>query len=217
MALGMDGAPDIGKLDTSVITTDVGAVLIAAAETTANALAWSFELLALNPSEQERIRAEALSVLGADRLPEADDVPKLQAARRAFAEALRLYPPSWYVTRRALIDTNVDGHATSAGTLVLTSPYLVHRDPRHHAKPDQFAPDRWSDEIETRPRSAFYPFGGGPRQCLGERLAWLQGAITLSVAARRWRLSSVPGCTATPRFGASLEPHPGVRLRVDDW
>lgn len=174
------------------------AVFLAGIETTSVALTWAAWLLATHEDESARLRAE----------------PARSAA--VFAEALRLYPPAWYVGRRTLEDTDVGGHRLAAGSIVLVCPYLVHRDPRLHPDPVRFRPDRWLDGTRAaRAAFSYLPFGGGPRQCIGEVLATLEGCAVLETLAGRLRFEPIPGAPEpVPWAGASLAPAQPLRLRA---
>jgi cytochrome P450 len=167
-------------------------VFVAGADTTASALAWAWHLLATDSAARDAVQDEA-------------------AARAAFAETLRLYPPSWTIGRRALEGGPVAGHDVAAGRVVLLSPWVTHRDPRFFADPGRFNPARFADG-ERQP--AWFPFGAGPRQCLGERLAWLEGTIAVSEIARRIVLHAVDGAVEIEP-GATLRPRGGLPMRVE--
>lgn len=185
-------------------------ILLAGVDTTATAVTWALIEAARRGGEAERLRDEALAADG--------DPERLPASRAFFAEALRLYPPSWYIGRRARVDTGAGPVDLPAGTVALASPYLIHRDERLHAEPDRFHSGRWlRGEGEDRRGLAYLPFGAGPRQCLGERLAWLEGTLLLSAIARRWRLEPLdPG---PPRLSAksTLAPFTRARLVARAW
>ncbi|TMK94571.1 MAG: cytochrome P450 [Actinobacteria bacterium] len=179
-------------------------ILLAGVDTTATALTWALSELARRPDEMERLRDEALAADG--------DPERLPRARAVFAETLRLHPASWFIGRRARRETTVRDLDFAPETVGLVSPYLIHRDERLHREPDAFTPERWLNGSQDR--VGFLPFGAGPRQCLGERLAWLEGALVLAAIARRWRLEPLGGGPSGHTAGATLAPHPPARLRV---
>jgi cytochrome P450 len=182
-------------------------IFLAGHETTANALAWTWHLLALHPDVEARLHAEADAVLGG-RLPTADDVPALRYTRQVFAEAMRLYPPAWTIGREPRADFQAGGYRITggAGVVVMLSPWVVHRDARFFSDPGRFDPGRWTPEREAAlPRYAYFPFGGGPRKCIGEGFAWMEGVVVLAAIARQWRLRHAPG--------ARVEPEPLITLR----
>jgi len=199
-------------------------LLLAGHETTANGLSWAWHLLAGHPDAEQRLHAEIDAVCG-DRLPTAGDVPRLTFTRAVFAESLRLFPPAYVLGRRALSAYDVPGtdYTLPAGTVVLVSQYLLHRDPRFWDAPDRFRPERWLEK-EAGPvashRHAYFPFGGGPRMCIGEQFAWTEGVLVLATIARRWRFDAPPGRHVALQPIVTLRPKGGLamtcRLR-DRW
>jgi cytochrome P450 len=131
----------------------------------------------------------------------------------AFEEALRLYPPAWIITRRALADDELGGYAIPAGALVVLSPYTAHRDPAFWQEPEHYDPERFSPERSAgRPRFAYFPFGGGPRLCIGNTFALLEAQVVLSQVASRYRLELVPGQSIEVEPGVTLRPKHGLRM-----
>jgi cytochrome P450 len=183
---------DAGEAGPDVITDqlrdDALTILLAGHDTIANALIWTWIELAGRPDIEARLEMELDTVLGA-RSATAADVPALGFTRRVLAESLRLRPPAWVIARTAAVDHEVGGVRIPAGAIVLISQYLIHRDERFFPNPLDFDPDRWLDERqEGRPRMAFIPFGAGPRACIGEGFAWMEGVLLLATFAQRWRL-----------------------------
>jgi len=195
--------------------SDLMAILLAGVETTSMALTWTCVLLARHPEAQERLREEARSVLdGADPAP--GSLEQLPFARAVFAEALRLYPPSWYIGRRASVEQTLAGHIVPAETVILVSPYLAHRDERNFERAGEFLPGRWASDGTASNELTYFPFGAGPRQCLGERLAWLEGMIVPVHLVHRGRLV-LDGPLPRVRAGASLAPDRRVRMRLEPF
>jgi cytochrome P450 len=194
-------------------------------ETTANALAFTWYLLGTHPPIEQRFHAELDSILNG-RVPTATDLDNLPYTRAVFAESMRLYPPAWVVARQAAQPIELAGYRVPAGTIILMSQWVSHRDPRWWPDPERFNPDRWLDESShaaaQRPRYAYFPFGGGPRSCIGEAFAWTEGLLVLAVLAQRWRLRLInpeppallPSITLRPAGGipAMVERHSGVPL-----
>jgi cytochrome P450 len=181
-------------------------LFLAGHETTANALTWTWYLLSQNPEVERRLHAEIDAVLGG-RAPMLADVGELRYTEMVLAEALRLYPPAWAIGRMAKGDFELDGVEIAAGSICILSPYLVQRDARWFPDPEKFDPERWTTEArDSRPKFAYYPFGGGARVCIGERFAWMEGVIVLAAIAQKWRLRLVPG--------QRVEPLPLITLRV---
>ena len=168
-------------------------LFLAGHETTANALSWTWYLLSQHEPVHLKMRAELETVLGPDRLPGLEDMPRLPYTRAVFAESMRLYPPAWVVGRRAMDDVTIGNYAVPKRTIVVVSQYLIHRDPRFWPNPEAFQPERWLDEEAraAQPKFAYFPFGGGARSCIGESFAWAEGVILLAVIARRWRFERI--------------------------
>jgi cytochrome P450 len=188
-------------------------LLLAGHETTANALAWSLHLLANDPPAQARLHAELDTVLNG-RMPGGSDMPRLAYVSAVWREALRLFPPAWLVTRRLVREHWVSGSRLPAGSMLLLSPWVVHRDPRWWPEPDKFRPERWLAQPD-RPRYAYFPFGGGPRQCIGNDFADLEGILALATILRRWRISPAPQAPpVSPEPLVTLRPRHGVTVIV---
>jgi cytochrome P450 len=188
---------------------EVLTLLLAGHETTAAALSWTLHLLALHPAAQEEAHEELDQVLHGRPVSPAD-LAALPVTRGVFAESLRLYPPSWGIARQAVSEVEAGGASIRAGELVLLSPWVVHRDPRWWTDPDRFAPQRW--DRPGADRAAWFPFGAGPRICVGERFAWAEAAAVLGAVLTRWRLHAVPGRPPRPSARITLRPADGVWL-----
>jgi cytochrome P450 len=189
-------------------------LLLAGHETTALALSWTWYLLAQHPDVDAAMQTELQTVLGG-RLPTAEDLPHLQYTRMVLSEALRLYPPAWLMTRRAREAVVIGDYHFPQGTFFLLSPYLTHRDPRFFADPKAFVPTRWAAPPDAGPsRYAYVPFGGGPRQCLGEGFAWMEGLLVLTTVAQTWRMHLVPGHPVEPWGLVTLRPKAGIHVRL---
>ncbi|KAE8764726.1 cytochrome P450 [Georgenia thermotolerans] len=185
-------------------------MLLAGHETTANALAFAGHLLATHPAVQDRVAGEVLGVCGAGGRPSVEDLGRLPLTRATLAEALRLYPPSWAMGRQAQVPTQVGDVEVPTGTVLLASQWVLHRDPRWWPEPGTFDPGRFLTPAPDRPRFAFFPFGGGTRQCIGEAFAWTEGVLTLATILARWRLLAVPGRELTLDPLLTLRPRDGV-------
>ncbi len=207
-----DGSP----LSPRQIHDEALTLLLAGHETTALALSWTWYLLAHHPAVDAAMQAEIQTVLGG-QLPTVADLPQLQYTRMVFTEALRLYPPAWLMTRRAREDVTIGDYRFPAGTFFLLSPYLTHRDPRFFPDPEAFVPTRWVAPPEAGPaRHAYLPFGGGPRQCLGEGFAWMEGLLVLATVAQMWRMELVPGPPVAPWGLVTLRPKQGIQVHLID-
>jgi cytochrome P450 len=203
-------------LDNREIRDEVVTVFLAGHETTANALAWSWCLLADHPEAEQAMHREIDAVLG-DRLPTAQDLPSLPLTSGVFAETLRLRPTVPMVFRRVVEPLELAGYPLPRGAVVILSQYVTHRDPRFWPDPERFDPRRWLPEaMVERPRLAFFPFGGGPRVCIGEHFAWLEAVLILAVVAQRWRLVAPDGGPApAPVPGLLTRPPDSARMRLE--
>jgi cytochrome P450 len=189
-------------------------LLLAGHETTALALSWTWYLLAHHPDVDAAMQEELQTVLGG-RLPTAADLPQLPYTRMVLTEALRLYPPAWLMTRRAREAVTLGDYRFAPGTFFLLSPYLTQRDPRFFPDPEAFVPTRWATPPEAGPaRSAYLPFGGGPRQCLGEGFAWMEGLLVLTTLAQTWRMQLAPGPPVEPWALVTLRPKQGIHVHL---
>lgn len=188
--------------------------LIAGHETVASALAWTWHLLAENPAAEARLGAELAEVLGG-RPPAVDDLPRLPYTQAVFEEALRLYPPAWIITRKALGDDEICGYRVPAGALVVTSPYVTHRLPQYWDAPEVFRPERFLPEAAARrQRFAFYPFGGGPRLCIGNGFAMVEAGLIIASVAQRYRPRPVSGHPVVVEPGVTLRPKHGLLMHL---
>jgi cytochrome P450 len=187
-------------------------IFLAGHETTANALSWTWYLLAQHPEAEAKLHEELDEVL-AGRPPTAEDLPRLRYTEMVFAESMRLYPPAWILGRRALEDYEVGGYLIPRDSLVILSPYVMHRDPRFFPDPSRFDPERWTPEAKSaRPQFSYFPFGGGPRRCIGEGFAWMEGVLVVATLARKWRLRLAPEQRVEPQPGVTLRPRHGIRM-----
>jgi cytochrome P450 len=180
-------------------------LFLAGHETTANALSWTLFLLAKYPGIRRRLREELRNVLGTDR-PGAGHLERMKYLDRVIRESLRLYPPAYVMGRRAIEEHRLAGIPIPKGSILLVSPWTVQRSDRYYHEPLIFHPDRWTQEFRASiPKYAFFPFGGGPRQCIGEGFAWMEMALALAVLVRDWDFDLVPG--------QEIRPNPAMTLR----
>ena len=187
-------------------------IFLAGHETTANALNWTWYLLAGHPAVEARLHEELDQVLQG-RLPTMADLPALRFTENIVRESMRLYPPAWMVGRRAVADFPMGGYTVPARSIVLMSQYVMHRDVRYFPEPDQFDPGRWTPEFKAAlPRYAYFPFGGGPRQCIGEGFAWMEAVLLLATLAQQWKLRLVPGHPVVPQPMITLRPKHGLLM-----
>jgi cytochrome P450 len=188
-------------------------LFLAGHETTANALTWTWYLLSQNPEVEQKMHAELAAVLGG-RTPTADDVENLTYTRMVLSESMRLYPPAWVLGRQALEDYEVGGYVLPQGSVLMMSQWLIHRDERFYSDPQRFDPERWTPEAQAgRPRLAYFPFGAGPRLCVGEPFAWMEGILILAELGQRWRfhlstgqkIDLLPQVTLRPKYGMQMQ------------
>jgi cytochrome P450 len=196
------------------IRDEVMTLFLAGHETTANTLAWTFWLLSSCAAAEAKLAEELERVLGS-RTPIVADLPNLPYVERVVKESMRLYPPAWVMGREALWECEVGGYRMPAGTTALMSQWVVHRDPRYHRDPQLFDPDRWTAEYEDGlPRFAYFPFGGGPRQCIGAGFAMTEARLVLATVAQRFRMELVPGQKVEPYASITLRPKEGIRMTL---
>jgi cytochrome P450 len=185
-------------------------IFAAGHETTANALAWTWYLLATHPEAKARFYEEVDRVLQG-RTPNADDLQHLPYTRAIFDESLRLYPPAPAVQRKAAVSTTMGGLPLPAGALVLVGTYNLHRHPAFWPNPDQFLPARWLDSEQSAARYAYLPFGAGPRACVGIHFASLEGPLLMALIGRRYDLQLAQE-TVEPELMVTLRPKGGIRM-----
>ncbi len=192
---------------------EIMTLFLAGHDTTANALAWTWYLLAQNPAVEEKLHAELRRVLG-PRSPSVADLPRLPYTEMVLKESMRLYPPAWGFGRLPLRDFELDGYRIPAGTNVFISQWITQRDPRFFPDPLRFDPERWRDDPIRRgllPRFAYFPFGGGPRVCVGAGFAMMEATLLLAAIAQRFRFSLVPDHPVEILPSVTLRPKHGIK------
>jgi cytochrome P450 len=190
-------------------------LFLAGHETTALALSWTFYLLARRPEARDRLEAELASVL-AGRTPTVEDLPKLEVTDAIVNEAMRLYPPAWAVGREATVDWSIGGFDIPKETQLWASPFVMHRDPRFWDEPERFLPERWRGGLAKRlPRYAFFPFGGGPRLCIGNAFALMEAKLLLATIAQRRRFALRSSREIAAGAAVTLRPRGGVPVVVE--
>ena len=189
-------------------------ILLAGHETTALALTYALYLLAEHPDTQTALHAELSDVLGG-RLPSFDDLPRLPYTRQVVLESMRLYPPADVLGREATVDCEIGGILVPKGTTVFMSQWVMHRDPRYFPDPLRFDPGRWTEAFErSLPRFAYFPFGGGPRFCVGQGFASAEAALILAAVCQRFAFAPDPIFHLELWPSITLRPRDGVRLIV---
>lgn len=196
---------------------EVMTLVLAGHETTANTLVWTFHLLAENSAVERRLAAELEAVLGAGdaaRAPTIEDIPRLPYTSMVVKESMRLYPAAWGMGREATRDTDVGAYRVTRGTTLLLLQWMAQRDPAYFPDPTAFRPERWeSDFAKSLPRFAYFPFGGGPRQCIGNAFAIMESTLVLATIASRFRLASAYA-KLEPVAAATLRPKGAVPMRL---
>jgi cytochrome P450 len=191
------------------LRNEVLTLLLAGHETTANALTWTWYLLSKHPGVARQVRAELVELLG-DRVPAAEDLPKLAGTTRVIQEALRLYPPIWVMERRALADDVIAGYHIPAGSTVVICPYVTHRHREFWENPEGFDPDRFL----SGPPQAYLPFGLGQRLCIGNHFALMEARVIVAMVLRAFRLDLVPGFPVVPKPGITLRARHGLLMTL---
>ncbi len=211
--LAAASSTDDGEFDAAELRDQVLIFLLAGHETTATSLAFSLHLLARHPEHQARAREEITRVLG-DRTPEAADLERLPYLTQVLKEAMRLYPAAPVIGRNAVAEAEVAGHTIPAGADVILAPWVTHRHPQYWPDPERFDPDRFTPEAEAaRPRYAWFPFGGGPRACIGQHFSMLESVIALAMILRAYEFEAVD--TEVPLgAGMTLEVGGPLRCRI---
>jgi cytochrome P450 len=213
-------ADDGSRMSNQQLRDEVMTLLLAGHETTANVLTWTWYLLAHNPAVEARLASELGDVLD-DRQPTVADLPRLVYTERVVLESMRLMPPAYTLGREAKEDCVIGDYLVPAGGTLLLSQWVVHHDARWFAEPERFNPDRWTDEFQrTRPKYAYFPFGGGPRVCIGNTFAMMEATLIIATIAQHHRLRlagdepirPIPAITLRPAGGmpmiATERPHP---------
>ncbi len=205
---------DGSQMTDKQLRDEVMTLLLAGHETTALTLSWAWYLLAKHPAAQAKLHEEVDKMLSR-RLPSAPDVGQLTYTNNVVRETMRLYPPAYVMTRRAAETVEIGGYVLPAESNVILSPWVTHRDPRFFPNPEAFEPERWSaGKEQTIPKFAYFPFGGGPRVCIGNAFALMEAAVLLASVAQRFHISLVPGSTVAPLASITLRPRNGVHVRL---
>ncbi|HEY3027887.1 MAG TPA: cytochrome P450 [Pyrinomonadaceae bacterium] len=214
LLLAQDEEGQSGGMSDVQVRDEALTIFLAGHETTANALTWTWYLLSENPAAEAKLHEELQEVLGS-RIPTVDDFPSLRYTEMVMAESMRLFPPAWAIGRLAVDDCEIGGYQVPARSLVLMSQYIMHRDARYFPQPERFDPERWTPGArESRPQFSYFPFGGGPRRCIGEGFAWLEGVLLLATLAQHWQMRLVPNHPVGLRPVITLRPKHGMRMII---
>jgi cytochrome P450 len=215
LAMLMSAMDEDGSQMTPLQLRDEAMTLfLAGHETTAITLAWAWYLLSLNPAARKRMQQELYDVLGG-RAPDAGDMARLPYLLGVVNEVLRLYPAAYLVARTSIAPFSIAGYEFPTDTTVLMSQWVMHRDPRYFEEPLEFRPERWLDGLEDRlPRGAYFPFGDGPRRCIGQNFALMELALATAVVAQKFSFDLVSGHPVVPEPLVTLRPKHGIRMTI---
>ena len=215
MLLAARDADSGQPMPTMQIRDEVLTLLLAGHETTANALTWTFYLLANTPEVETKLHDELDDVLGGSA-PSVEDLPRLPYTAMVIQEAMRLYPPAWAISRAAVADDVILGYRIPAGSVVLLSQWVTQRHPDFWDEPLRFRPERFApDELARRSRYAYFPFGGGPRLCIGEQFALVEARLILATIAQSYRLRLATDQAVTPEPLVTLRPRGGISMFLE--
>jgi cytochrome P450 len=213
MLLAAGGDDERGLSDVE-IRDQVKTLLISGYETTGATLGWFWYCLAGRPDVEARVREEIRAVVG-DRLPRMEDLQALAYTRQVLNETLRLYPPAPWLGRQARDACEVNGHPVGRGAVVCVSPFVTHRHPEFWDEPDRFDPEHFSPAaVRQRPKTAFFPFGTGPRYCVGQAFATMEMLLVISTVLPRWRFTLEPGAVVRPQVRGTLQTAFGLPMAM---
>ena len=214
LLLAQDTEGDGGTMTDEQLRDELMTIFLAGHETTANALTWTWYLLSQNPEVEAKLHDEIDRVLEG-RLPIFEDVAQLKYTEMVLAESMRIYPPAWAIGRLAMNESEIGGYVVPKKSLVLMSQFVMHRDPRYFPEPLRFDPDRWTaGSREARPQFSYFPFGGGPRRCIGEGFAWMEGILLIAALAQHWQMRLAPNHPVALKPVITLRPKHGMRMTV---
>ena len=189
--------------------------LLAGHETTALALSWTWYLLAQHPDEEQKLHNELDRMLFG-RVPEFSDLSALPYTDAIVKESMRLYPPAWSLARTVMSDVELAGYVVPKGANIVMSQWVMHRHPAYFSDPDKFIPERWlGDRQRKLPRFVYFPFGGGPRQCIGAAFAQMEAAILLATIAQKYKLRAIADHPVIPVPSFTLRPKHGIRMSIE--
>jgi len=212
LLMQVEDADDGSRMSNQQLRDESVTLIIAGHETTANTLTWAWYLLGQHPKVQSKLQEELRTVL-AGRVPTVEDLPNLIYANQIIQEAMRLYPAAIEVTREASEDCEIGGYCIPRGTTLIASQWVMHRDPQYFENPELFQPERWADELEKRlPRGVYFPFGDGPRVCIGKSFAQMEAVLILATIAQQFTLELVPNQEIVLEPSLTLRPKDGLQV-----
>jgi cytochrome P450 len=187
-------------------------LITAGHETTANTLAWTWMLLSQHPEVQTKLLEELQEVLGG-RSPTVADMPRLRYTNMVIKEVMRVYPTVSLMNREASEDCKIGDYEIPAGCAIIMSQWVMHRDPRYFEDPEAFKPERWAGDLEKQlPRGVYFPFGDGPRFCIGKGFALMEAVLLLATIAQKFQLTLVPDHAIVPQPSITLRPEYGIKV-----
>ncbi|HEY9641571.1 MAG TPA: cytochrome P450 [Coleofasciculaceae cyanobacterium] len=212
MLMQLEDADDGSRMTDKQLRDEVATLILAGHETTANALSWTWMLLANHPHVRQTLDTELKTVLDG-RSPTIADLPQLTYTHWVIQEAMRLYPPVTEVTREATQDCEIGGYTIPKGTTLIASQWVMHRHPRYFAEPEAFNPERWNPDLEKQlPRGVYFPFGDGPRICIGKSFALMEAVLILAAIAQTFHLELIPDQTIELQPSITLRPKHGIQV-----
>ncbi|MBW4623261.1 MAG: cytochrome P450 [Cyanosarcina radialis HA8281-LM2] len=205
---------DGSQMSDKQLRDEIATLMLAGHETTANALSWTWMLLAQHPQVRQQLHQELEDTLQG-RSPTVADLPNLRYAEQIIKESMRLYPPVSLLGREAVRDCEIGGYQVPAGCVTLISQWVMHRNPKYFDNPEQFLPSRWADSIEKQlPAGVYIPFGDGPRICIGKGFAMMEAVLLLAAIAQRFELNLLSDYPIIPQASITLRPEHGIKVEV---
>jgi len=205
-----------GKMSDEQVRDECLTIFLAGHETTANALTWTFYLLSQNPEKEAKLHEELRQVFQNKRFPTIEDLPNLKYTESVLAESMRLFPPAWALGRLAIEEHEFGGYKIPTGSLVISSPFITHRDKRFWTDTETFLPERWETQSvkEAEKKYVYIPFSSGIRGCIGEGFAWTEGILLIATLARKWKLKLLPEQKIGLNPLMTLRPKFGMKMRI---
>lgn len=205
---------DGSTMDNEQLRDEIMTLFLAGHETVAHALTWTWYLLSQHPEVREKVWREVDTVLEG-RTATFDDLTRLTYTERVVMESMRICPPVWAIDRRSKCEVVIRGATIPEGARVIMSQYQVQHDARFYPDPERFDPERWTPEAQVaRPKFAYFPFGGGPRLCVGESFAWTESILLLATLSQYWEIRLAPGARIAFQPAVTLRPKYGVEMTL---
>ncbi|MBD2489167.1 cytochrome P450 [Aulosira sp. FACHB-615] len=212
MLMQVEDADDGSRMTDKQLRDEAVTLILAGHETTANALSWTFMQLAQNPDVREKLSAELKTVLNG-RTPTLADLPQLTYTNWVIKESMRLYPPVTEISREATQDCEIGGYFIPKGTNLIVSQWAMHRDGRYFSEPELFQPERWANDMEKQlPRGVYFPFGDGPRVCIGKSFALMEAVLLLATIAQKFQLDLVSDQNIELQISITLRARHGIQF-----